>query len=132
MDESSLDIVIRDFDPDIDQAYIYASWRNSSYYSSINPNESIPPKAFFSFKTAAIKKTLKEAEIRIACLKEAPAVIIGYSVITNKHLDFVYVKSDYRNQGIGTLLVPKDIETVTSELTKIGKVIALKKNLKEK
>jgi GNAT superfamily N-acetyltransferase len=65
----------------------------------------------------------------MAVLAGDPTHLVGYSVITGKHLDWVYVKADYRKQGIARLLVPQWIETVTSDMTKIGKAIREAKQL---
>lgn len=130
MDENSVSIVVRDFYPDWDSACIYATWRNSAYYGV--PRGTECPKGFFSNLTQKIKEILKTAKVRIACLSDDPSIIIGYSVVSGTHLDWIYVKTEYRHMGIGKMLFPKDIETVTDHFTKIGRVIAEKKNLKTK
>jgi len=130
MDENSIRVVVRDFYPDLDSACIYATWRNSAYYGV--PRGTEDPKLFFSDLTQKIKEILPHATVRIACLESDPATILGYSVTTGTHLDWIYVKVDYRSMGIGKMLMPKNIETVTNHLTKIGKVIIEKKKLKTK
>lgn len=131
LDEVS--VIIRPYDPVTDQACIYSTWRNSSYYGGVWPENNIPySKYFFKTQTVLIRGILGRARVRIACLQDDPLTIIGYSVSTDKHLNFIYVKVDYRGKGLGAMLMPKDIETVTSELTKIGKVIVEKKKLKIK
>jgi len=122
-------VILRDYNKSIDEPYIYSSWRNSWYYSSIvKPKGN--PKQIFQRQTQKIKEILEKAQIRIACLDIDPVVIIGYSISRNNHLDWIYVKSDYRKNGIGTMLFPKNIETVTNDFTKIGEVIFKKKYLK--
>lgn len=127
MDEAC--VILRDYQSVCDEAYIYASWRNAAYYSAYKRPEG-NVKAFFQKQSRIIKEILDQAKIKIACLEDAPNVIIGYSITTDKHLNFIYVKYDYRLKGIGALLMPKDTETVTNELTKAGKAIVEKKNLK--
>lgn len=129
--EEETKVIIRDFSQDQDQAFIYATWRLSSYYSNLKPH-TMQAKDYFSFKTAEIKELIKKAQVRIACLSDSPITIIGYSVSHGEHLYFVYVKEQYRKQGIGNLLLPKDIKTVSDDLTVIGAVIADKKKLKLK
>lgn len=129
MDESALKVILRDFDKERDQAFIYASWRNGWFYSNIKKPD-LPDNEVFRDKTAQIKQILNKAAIKIACLDETPNVIIGYSIATGTHLDWIYVKVEYRNKGIGALLMPKNIETVTKDLTDIGKCLVKKKNLK--
>lgn len=108
---------------------IFSTWRNSLCYSALNPltqNE----KGFFKAQTQKIKDILARAKTKIACLEDDHDFIVGYVVYTKTHLDYIYVKSDYRNKGIGTLLLPKNIETCTKDLTKLGALLAEKKNLK--
>lgn len=124
----AINIVLRPYDKDHDIAFIYSAWRNQAFYSALNKPEE-RPSVFFTNKTEEIKRILGHATIKIACLQDSPVTIVGYSVYTGNHLDWIYVKEDYRKQGVGTLLMPKNIETVPSELTKIGKVLADKKKL---
>lgn len=120
-------IVIRLFNQDKDQAFIYATWRNQAYYSAlIRPED---PSSFFRQASHNIKKILETANVRVACLYDSPDTIIGYAVYTLDHLNWIYVKDDYREMGIGTMLWPQEIKSVTCYLTKIGAKIADKKNL---
>ena len=128
MDEVS--IVIRDFRPIEDQAFIYASWRNAAYYGALERLDDA--QAFFKAQNVLIRDILKTATVRIAALQDAPEVILGYSVSTGTNLEFIYVKIEFRMRGISKILCPKGIETVSSPLTKIGTVIAKKKKLKTK
>jgi ribosomal protein S18 acetylase RimI-like enzyme len=130
-----LRVILRHFDPDTDQGAIYATWRNSLFYSSDRKKKFAAGSAadgWFKRQTALIRDTLRGAKVKIACLEYDPLTIIGYSVATGSHLDFIYVKIEYRNQGIAKLLMPKNIETVTPDLTEIGAAIAKKKKLKIK
>jgi len=47
-------------------------------------------------------------DIQIACLPEDPDVILGYSILSKDHtrIVWVFVKSAWRNKGIGTHLLP--------------------------
>lgn len=65
---------------------------------------------------------LKKRTIKIACLKEDPDVILGYSVLSNDYqtIDWVFVKSAWRNKGIARSLLPLYPTSVT-HLTKLGK-----------
>lgn len=131
MDENPINIIIRDYNKMHDEAYIYSSWRNAAFYSAFEkPTQS--SKTFFREQTRVIRRILASATVRIACFEDSPIVIVGYSVFTGNHLNFILVKPDFRLKGIGKLLVPKNIETFTNELTKIGKIIVEKKNLKLK
>lgn len=123
MDEvSCLNIIARAYSADTDQAFVYTTWRNGMYYGSKEMKKR-DPKIAFKELTREIKDILKNATVRIACLEESPDVIVGYVVFTNKHLDWVYVKEEFRKQGVASLMVPKGILTVTPRITKIGQAI---------
>jgi GNAT superfamily N-acetyltransferase len=123
-----LKVIIRPYRDPHDNACIYSTWRNQAYYSSLErPLGS--PQVFFKRVSMIIFNILKEAKVRIACLQEDPNTIIGYSVSTGDHLNWIYVKEPYRNKGIASLLWPTEIKTVTCYLTKIGAKIADKKKL---
>lgn len=68
--------------------------------------------------------------IRVACLKEDPDVILGYSVLSldAKTVHWVYVKKGpsedegWRKKGIGRSLVPATVTSVT-HLTELGRML---------
>lgn len=65
--------------------------------------------------------------ITVACLKDDPAVILGYSVahVSNtgdQVLDWAFVKKAWRQIGIAKSLVPPNLKFV-SHITKIGRAI---------
>ena len=72
--------------------------------------------------------------IKVACLKDDPEVILGYSVSRNikngeadiSVVDWVFVKAAWRKIGIGKLLMPTKINAVT-HLTKSGRSIVEQK-----
>lgn len=133
MDEAGLSVVLRDYDPERDVAMVYSTWRNNAYHSAaIKPKQD--EKAWFSAYTFKIKEILRTSIVKIACFEDTPSVIVGYVVysgmgVDGLHLHWIYVKGDYRNKGIGTMLYPKEIQTVTPDLTKIGLEIVNKKKL---
>jgi hypothetical protein len=129
MDEAHLGL--RDFDPDRDSPFLYSTWRNALYYSPLEPIQDAD--RFFSEETKRIRKIIKDgAVIKIACLDETPDQIVGYSVINQNSLEFVYVKRDYRRIGVAKLLLEDGFKEVTNCLTKLGRDLAIKKKLKIK
>ncbi len=62
------------------------------------------------------------AIVNLAVLSDDPDVVLGFSVSRGNILDYVHVQKDMRKLGIGTKLVPKEIDTVT-HLTKTGLTI---------
>lgn len=127
-----LNIVTRPFNPSSDQAMIYATWRNGRFYSyPTKARQMVDSKEVFKDLTHEITKAMSKAQVRIACLEDDPTIIVGYVVFHGSHLDWVYVKEDYRKQGVASLLVPKDIKTITATPTKLGSNLWAQKN-KEK
>lgn len=116
----------RMFIAETDEAFVYATWRNGAYYGVKRDQ---PATDFFRDQTAKIREILKVAQVRIACIKDAPEVILGYAVVTGgNHLEWIFVKQQFRGKGIAKYITP-GVETVTSDLTRIGASIVKKKNL---
>lgn len=62
--------------------------------------------------------------MNVACLKDDPDVILGYSVWQDdiddeKILHWLHVKGGWRNIGLGKSLIPANVKTIT-HLTKSG------------
>jgi hypothetical protein len=121
--EQTATIVIRDYKPETDGPIIYSSWRNSLWYDE--KRDERLANEFYSRATQGIKKLLSQPEVkvRIACAKDEPDFIAGYAVITDSHLEFLYVKINYRKKGIASLLA-KHCTSFAHPSTKIGKKIA--------
>jgi GNAT superfamily N-acetyltransferase len=89
----------------------------------------VDQEAFFKNYEPFLKNLLIFNYVKIACLQEDPDVILGYSLYKNNILHFIFVKKSYRKLGIGKLLYPEGIDTV-SHLTDSGDNIRKKLNLK--
>lgn len=85
--------------------------------------------SFFTNYEPYLKTAMINNNISIACLADDPDIILGYSVYKGSNLQFIFVKKSYRKLGVGKLLYPSGIETV-SHLTDIGNSIRLKLGLK--
>ena len=122
-------VILRPFDPETDSAFLYSSWRNSNWYA--DPTREEPSSEFYSQETRRIKNLLKhpDTDIQVACLKEDPDLIVGYAVKQAAHLEFIYVKQDYRSKGIGRLLA-KGCQSFGEPTTPAARAIVKKKNLK--
>src|SRR5207245_1455649 len=83
--------------------------------------------------TKRINKMIKrpDAVLRIACRSTDRSHIIGCALKIGSCLEWVYVKKDYRGEGIARLLAGQFTE-VSKPVTRIGLSIAKKKNLKIK
>lgn len=60
--------------------------------------------------------------LRIACLTDDVDVVLGWSLIEDHTLHYVYVVKEQRRLGIAKSLVPTEIKQI-SHLTKIGMTI---------
>jgi GNAT superfamily N-acetyltransferase len=133
LDKQAL-IEVRNYRP-ADKNFIMATWLRGLYYGDSWFSQ-IPKAIFMEQYHAALEKFLlgQAVIIKIACLKEDPEVILGYSVSRNLQigeasisvLDWVFVKSAWRKIGIGKMLMPHRINACT-HLTKSGQAIARQK-----
>lgn len=105
--------------------FLRGLYYGDSWFSSI-------PKAIFMENYKRIADALvsgKATSIKVACLKEDPDVILGYSILSQDYqtIHWVYVKNAWRNKGIAKSLLPKYPTTVT-HLTKLGRELVTKFN----
>jgi hypothetical protein len=103
-----------------DCPFIFATWLRGLRYG----NELfglIESDIYFEKYHEIIQKILTSpgVQVSIACLKDQPDVILGYSVFTGNRLHWVHVKSAWRNIGIARELVPSNTKLV-SHVTKVG------------
>lgn len=102
---------------------IHSHWKRSlrkgnDYFNLVKPD------AYYSAYTAYIDRILDEpgTAVRMAVLAEDYDVVLGFAVTRGRILDYVYVQKDFRRVGIGSSLVPADIDTIT-HLTKTALTI---------
>lgn len=130
MTQTTLDkkelITIRDFDI-LDKNFILATWIRGLYYG--DPWFNIIPKAIFMENMRNFlerKLNARGVSIKVACLKEDPSVILGYSVYRDFILDWIFVKSIWRNIDIATALLPPNFQAC-AHMTKAGLAIVRSK-----
>lgn len=113
---------IRTATPD-DDNFILATWLRGLYYGDSWFSQ-IPKNIFMDNYKKIAKATLTNPKvtIKIACLKEDPTVILGYSIVSkdSKAVIWCFVKTAWRKQGIGRSLLPESPLFVT-HLTALGK-----------
>lgn len=129
-----------------DISFIMATFLRGLYYGDSfndpddNPNPdhvvkclSLMPKDVFMDNYKKIVQALVASPknvVKVACLKEDPDVILGYSVLSADHqtVHWVYVKKGpkedggWRRKGIGRSLVPNNPTSVT-HLTELGRML---------
>lgn len=125
---------IRDAKPE-DKNFILATFLRGLYYGE--SYFSLMPKSIFMVHYKLVGEVLlasPKVTVKVACLKEDPDVIIGYSILSSDYqtIHWVYVKNSkltdgttWRKHGVGRSLVPKN-PTSVSHLTELGKVLISK------
>jgi len=126
-------IKIRPFAYDTDAGFIYGTFTKGLFYGAIELPLLMPSKARRErlmqlkeeFAESYLKEQMTSADIYMACTESEPLFLIGYSIINNSILQWVFVKRDYQHQGIATLLTKnKGIIGVNNELlTRAGREI---------
>lgn len=112
---------IRDATPE-DRNFVLATFLRGLYYGDSWFN--LIPKPIFMANYKKVAETFVSSPkyiVKIACLKEDPGVILGYSILSADYqiVTWVFVKSAWRKRGVGRSLVPKHPSAVT-HLTKLG------------
>lgn len=110
-------IALRDYLP-TDEAFIFSTWLTGLRYGN-KFYELIDQEAYFQNYRRVISALLKKSKTIIACLKDDPDNIVGYSVSSPSTLHWIHVKKDWRNIGIAKDLIPDSLDSV-SHLTRIA------------
>lgn len=113
-------IAIRDYAP-TDEAFVFQTWLQGLYHG--NPvYRLIDHNAYFENYRKVIESILSSASVRVACLKDDPDIILGYSVIHGTKLHWAHTKEAWRKIGILKDLLPANFDTVT-HITTVGENI---------
>jgi GNAT superfamily N-acetyltransferase len=106
-----------------DKAFILATFLRGLYYGDSWFSQ-VPKDIFMAnYKLVAEKLvTSPRSIVKIACLKEDPDIIIGYSILSGDYssVHWVYVKEKFRKRGVAKSLLPK-YPTAVTHLTVLGK-----------
>ena len=124
---NGLDILVRSPQPG-DINFLLASTLKGLYYGSRFWGE-VDQVAFFNNYEPYLKQLMLRRDIKVACLSDDQDVILGFSIFKDETLDWVFIKKSYRKLGIGKLLVPDTITTV-SHITDSGNSIRKTKGWK--
>ncbi len=103
-----------------DLPFIFSTWLKGLRWGN-EYHKLVDQDAYFKGQHRVIEKILQDpkTEIKVACLIDAPEVIVAYAVYTGDTLHWVKSKSDWKNIGLAKDLVPKSITTV-SNVTKVA------------
>lgn len=116
-------VVIRDYMTE-DLSFIMSTWLRGMYHGDSWFSQ-VPKNIFMECYHRVLENLLArpETKVKVACLKDDPSVILGYSVFRNIQnvtiLDYVFVKFAWRTIGIAKSLIPENLYAVT-HLTKAG------------
>lgn len=115
-----------------DEAFILATWLKGLLYGGHDLYRKIPKAIYYSNHHTLLERILTNpaTKVKVACLKEDPTVILGYSVYREAGgqvvCDWIFCKKDWRGIGIASSLLPQKIYAVTN-LTRAGESILAKK-----
>jgi len=127
---SNAKIVIRPCTAD-DKDIVLATWLRGQYWGSEYWSR-MEQDEFFDKYADYVKDLICKPNtmIDVACMADAPTVVLGYIAYNDQTLYWSYVKRDYRKQGIANLLLKNmDFEKYSGD-TRVGHAIAKKKGLR--
>lgn len=111
-----------------DKNFVLATFLRGLYYG--DSWFSMIPKPIFmaNYKHVAVALVNSpKTVIKIACLKEDPDVILGYSMLSSDYqtIHWVFVKAAWRNKGIAKALLPQYPIAIT-HLSRLGVILKSK------
>jgi GNAT superfamily N-acetyltransferase len=91
---------------DSDKPFIYSSFLKGLYYDNDHFNKMQKDEFMLHYK-AIVESLLTTGNTKVACLGDDENILVGYAVYNHNDeaLHWVYVKKDWRNQGIGVYLL---------------------------
>lgn len=101
-----MEVIVRNYDPTLDDPYVYATWTKMHWYQSEEPI-SMTKGMWFRKKSKEIKEILLDPETHahVASIKDAPYMILGYLVVRNKKIESTCIKKKFRTEGIDLFLM---------------------------
>lgn len=108
-----------------DHNFILATFLRGFYYGDSWARE-INKDVFMSQYHKVVETLIASPNniVQVACLKEDPEVILGYSILgantTGVTVHWVFVKSAWRGIGLAKSLIPLERVNTTTHLTKVG------------
>jgi hypothetical protein len=102
---------------------IYARWMRTLRYGN-DYFKLIHPDSYYAAYQVYIRSLLARptAVVKLAVLTSTPDDVLGWSLSEGNTLHYVHVQKDARRIGLGTSLIPKDLDTIT-HITKTGMLI---------
>ncbi len=120
---------IFDYTPAADAGFIFTSYAKAVYFGRDHLEDDPDRERWFKEFQTKLVEQLPRATILVACMEDDQDHILGYSIILDKRLEFVYVKPLYRNQGIASFITNRLYDEINPDhITKIGQAILNKRN----
>ncbi len=124
-----MNVILRPYDKVLDYGFIVSTWPKAVY--DWKKNKRKVDSAWFKDKFDEVNSQIENQEVRVAVDPEDPTFIFGYSASRfdfskmHRSIKFVFVKSAYRNQGIGNLLCgPEKVHAYDyADWTQLGHLI---------
>lgn len=111
-----------------DLRFIRSSWFDSYWNSSAK--KKIEGVVYRTEMRASIERLLKRSRVIVAYFSEVPDEVLGWCAFEFDTCHYVYVKGDYRRQGIGKGLVPPSIVYYSHATDASGKKFTDSVNMK--
>lgn len=111
--------IIRPYRPE-DHNFVLATFLRGLYYG----NEfygMMPKQTFMDNYKNVVEALIPRSHIAVACLKEDPDVILGYSMMSKDYttMHWIFVKAAWRKKGIGKSLL-LSVPSMYSHFTTLG------------
>jgi GNAT superfamily N-acetyltransferase len=103
-----------------DRPFVVSSWFHSAW-KGFYLKKGVPFTFFRAGMNAEQERLLERSTVFVAYAKEYPTEILGYSVLGDSCVHWVYVKSAFRRQGIARGLLGKHCTCYTHETSGAGK-----------
>jgi GNAT superfamily N-acetyltransferase len=93
---------------------IYSKWLRSLKYGN-DYYKLIDNEAYYKAYHTYIERLLAMPlmQVRLATLSDDDDIVLGFSCSRGITLDYVHVHKDYRRHGIGSTLLPQNVEVIT-------------------
>lgn len=106
--------------------FVAATFLRGLYYGDTVFSD-MPKNAFMQNYKPVLEALIKRSDVWVACLKDAPDVILGYSIISRDFttIHWVFVKKPWRKKGIARSILPQ-YPTAVTHLTAQGKSLLTK------
>ena len=101
--------------------FIAATFLKGLYYGD-TVFSLMPKHSFMKNYKPVIEALVVKNDVWVACLKDAPEVILGYSIVSKDFttIHWVFVKLAWRKKGIARSMLPQ-YPTAVTHLTAVGK-----------